>query len=260
MTDQERKAFYHSQAWLRTREAVLARDNHLCQRCLRQGYVTPANTVHHIEELEEAPERALDIDNLESVCPACHNLLHPGKGFGHKDLRKRIVVVLGYPASGKTTYVSRMMGEHDIVLDLDRLVSAMTGREPHDRAGSGMYAVAIADDLMSHVIRDVRAKGYVFDTLWIVRTRLSDEEFHALRAARARLYWLDVDRETCAERLKAQGREDVAEAFDKCDEFMREHGQRIERVRQTPPLPGKSVMSRGGPVGGGSFSARMKIT
>ena len=234
MPTAEHKAFYNSATWQRIREAVLARDNHLCQNCLRQGILTPANVVHHIKKLEDAPNKALDMDNLETICTACHNLVHPDKGFGYKDLRKRINVILGYPGAGKTTYVKNQMGEYDIMLDADILTAAITQREVHDQAGSGEHAFWMANDMMSRAIRDVRTKGYVFDTLWIVRTRPSDEEYHALRAARARLYWLDVNREVCLKRLVTQGREDAAAAFARCDEFMRRYGARVVRI---PPCP-----------------------
>jgi 5-methylcytosine-specific restriction protein A len=230
----EFKAFYNSASWALTRKAVLARDKHLCQTCLQKGILTPASTVHHKVPIEDAPEKALDMDNLETICRACHNLVHPEKSFGYKDLRKRIIVILGYPGAGKTTYVKQRMGDYDIILDVDILTAAITQREVHDRTGSGEHAFWMASDMVSRVIRDVRAKGYVFDTLWIIRTRLSDEEYHALRAARARLYWIDASREVCMERLRAQGREDAAEAFDKCNEFMRRYGAKISRI---PPSP-----------------------
>jgi predicted kinase len=224
------RTFYNSRDWQKTREAVLARDNHLCQRCLKQDILTPANTVHHITELEQAPDRGLDIDNLETICPACHNLVHPNKGFGHKEFKKQINVVLGYPGAGKKEYVRSRMGDYDIILDADILTAAITQREIHDRTGSGEYAFWLANDMMSRTIKDIRAKGYVFDTCWIIRTRPNDEEYHALRAARTKFYWMDASREVCLERLKAQGREDAAEAFDRCDEFMREYGARVTRI------------------------------
>lgn len=81
--------FYKSAAWLKCRAFVLIRDNYLCQTCLRNKRLTPANTVHHKIPLEEAPELALNPDNLESICPSCHNKEHPEKGGGKKEPEKK---------------------------------------------------------------------------------------------------------------------------------------------------------------------------
>ncbi|WP_124728815.1 HNH endonuclease [Staphylospora marina] len=83
------RPFYKSAAWLRCREAVLIRDNHLCQLCLKRGKLTPANTVHHIEHLEDNPDRALEADNLISICATCHNRLHPEKGRKKREEKPR---------------------------------------------------------------------------------------------------------------------------------------------------------------------------
>ncbi|UED78039.1 HNH endonuclease [Brevibacillus sp. DP1.3A] len=85
----ETKPFYRSRAWLKCREYVLLRDNHLCQQCLKKNKLTAANTVHHLKPLDEAPELALDTDNLESICPACHNKEHPEKGSGKREPEKK---------------------------------------------------------------------------------------------------------------------------------------------------------------------------
>ncbi|MDR6227560.1 hypothetical protein [Desmospora profundinema] len=45
-----------------------------------------AGQVH--KHLKDNPDRALEADNLESVCAACHNQLHPEKAGG-KARRKR---------------------------------------------------------------------------------------------------------------------------------------------------------------------------
>ncbi|WP_240436207.1 HNH endonuclease [Brevibacillus laterosporus] len=83
------KPFYNSVAWRKCRAFVLIRDNHLCQPCLKKMKLTFANTVHHIVSLEEAPEMALDPNNLESICPSCHNKEHPEKGSGKKRKSKK---------------------------------------------------------------------------------------------------------------------------------------------------------------------------
>lgn len=81
--DQKSAAFYRSPEWLAVREAVLVRDHGLCQRCLWEGRITPADTVHHIVELREDWSRRLDPANLVSLCQACHNAVH-----GRRDRRR----------------------------------------------------------------------------------------------------------------------------------------------------------------------------
>ncbi|MBP3038074.1 HNH endonuclease [Bacillaceae bacterium Marseille-Q3522] len=74
--DQEARAFYKSTEWKKCRQLALDRDNHLCQQCLRNGELTPADMVHHIKELSDHPELGLVLDNLESLCNSCHNEKH----------------------------------------------------------------------------------------------------------------------------------------------------------------------------------------
>lgn len=78
--DQTARAFYKSVAWQKARELALVRDSYMCQKCLRNKRVTKANVVHHIKELRDYPNLALELDNLESLCHSCHNKEHPEKG------------------------------------------------------------------------------------------------------------------------------------------------------------------------------------
>lgn len=73
-------SFYDSAKWKRKREKILRRDNYMCRECRKYGKLTPAQHVHHIQHLEDRPDLALVDENLESVCIACHNKLHPEKG------------------------------------------------------------------------------------------------------------------------------------------------------------------------------------
>jgi 5-methylcytosine-specific restriction enzyme A len=77
------KAFYTSKRWRRKRRYILQRDGYLCQECRKYGKNTEAKIVHHIQEIEDRPELSMINDNLVSVCPSCHNKIHPEKG-GHK--------------------------------------------------------------------------------------------------------------------------------------------------------------------------------
>lgn len=92
--DKKAKTFYNSTAWLRCRKLALIRDNYLCQKCLKENKITTADMVHHIRSLEDYPELALVLENLESLCNACHNMEHPEKGGGKKKEISKVRVLV----------------------------------------------------------------------------------------------------------------------------------------------------------------------
>jgi 5-methylcytosine-specific restriction enzyme A len=71
--NQQARAFYHSREWERIRQAALARDHYLCQHCLQHNRITRATIVDHIVPIAVDWSRRLDINNLQSLCQACHN-------------------------------------------------------------------------------------------------------------------------------------------------------------------------------------------
>nr|BDD47244.1 HNH endonuclease [Bacillaceae bacterium] len=70
--------FYQCPAWRSLRTRVLVRDNYECQHCKREGKVYKAENVHHIQEVKDRPDLALDrtMKNLISLCIYHHNLIH----------------------------------------------------------------------------------------------------------------------------------------------------------------------------------------
>ncbi|WP_443217487.1 HNH endonuclease [Sporolactobacillus sp. CQH2019] len=64
---------YHTSQWRKLREAVLARDFHLCQECLRHGHIKSASHVDHIKAAVDHPKLFWDMDNLQSLCVSCHS-------------------------------------------------------------------------------------------------------------------------------------------------------------------------------------------
>ncbi len=68
--------FYHSKAWQTLRDIALDRNNYFCQKCLREHIITEAKIVHHFIYADEDFNKALDLDNLMSVCYRCHNKIH----------------------------------------------------------------------------------------------------------------------------------------------------------------------------------------
>lgn len=70
--DQKAATFYKSVAWERVRRQALMRDHGLCQHCLREKHITPADMVHHIKPVRLFWHLRLVLSNLISLCNACH--------------------------------------------------------------------------------------------------------------------------------------------------------------------------------------------
>lgn len=69
-------AFYHSRAWTRIRQSVKARSNGLDELEWSRGHAVQGTLAHHIEPLEDAPDKALDIYNLVWVSAKTHEQIH----------------------------------------------------------------------------------------------------------------------------------------------------------------------------------------
>jgi 5-methylcytosine-specific restriction protein A len=75
--DKEMRVFYTSPAWRELRALKLKR-NPLCEQCYREGRIGPAVIADHILPARENPDGRLDMNNLQSMCRACHNRKHGG--------------------------------------------------------------------------------------------------------------------------------------------------------------------------------------
>lgn len=76
----------YGHAWRQRRADVLARDHFLCQVCLKNGYVTPATAVDHI--INKASGGTDDMDNLQSICHACHKSKTQAESHGGRGGKK----------------------------------------------------------------------------------------------------------------------------------------------------------------------------
>lgn len=79
--------FYKTKEWLQLRQSILDKYHNECQECLKQGKYTEAKNVHHINELKQRPDLALNEyytdsmtgerkRNLIPLCVECHNIQH----------------------------------------------------------------------------------------------------------------------------------------------------------------------------------------
>ena len=72
--------FIKSFVWEKCAEGYMTYVNGLCEECLRQGKIKPAQEVHHKIKLTPAnvnnPEISLNWKNLEALCKECHMKEH----------------------------------------------------------------------------------------------------------------------------------------------------------------------------------------
>lgn len=194
--------FYHSTAWKHMRQEILERDFGLCQRC---GH--DAALVDHIVPSKDDWEHRLDPDNLESLCRDCHRIktkrewMHKHKG-GKRYMQ--INIVCGLPGAGKSTYVQRHLGEHDLVYDYDDLMQALSGLPSRHRNPAVHDYIMSYFDLMLRKLRSEQA----FDNVWIIRT-LPDPRLDSLLTNyhQLRHILIATDPKVCEQRLQARGQE-----------------------------------------------------
>lgn len=63
----------YGRAWKRIRDRYV-KAHPLCERCLKDGRITPVEEVHHIIPLSQGGTHRND--NLMSLCQSCHTKIH----------------------------------------------------------------------------------------------------------------------------------------------------------------------------------------
>ncbi len=114
-------------------------------------------------------------------------------------------IVCGLPGSGKTTYVAEHMVPGDIVYDYDAIKAALTNTDPHANRSLGT-----AHEVTNAIFNLILDRDYSDATMWIIRCALSAGEVDTARQHGAQFIILNVDAETCRNRVNARdGERDI---------------------------------------------------
>ncbi|MFC8387059.1 AAA family ATPase [Nocardia sp. NPDC057272] len=191
--------------------AVLSEYGTLCV-LQRPGCTTIATTADHIVPRSLGGD-PWAIENGRPACRSCNS--SRGNGLGGATPGVRVVVVMGPPASGKSTHVRAHASADDVVIDLDVIASALRGptTDPMHVYPAHVRHVAIAAR-QAAIRRAVRLAEKV--TVWLIHSMPSASQLASYRAEGYELVTVDPGAAVVVERAREQR---PAEALTHVDRY-----------------------------------------
>lgn len=189
MSTPKLRAFYKSRKWdsfvkgLRSERAT-PDGSVICEHCGKPIVKAYDCICHHIKELTDDNVDdvmiSLNPENVMLVHFRCHNEIHKRFGYNGR-LVQHVYIVYGAPCAGKRKWVSEVAENDDIILDIDRLWTAIRSDKcgKYDKPKALISNVFTLRDTMFDMIRVRRGKwhnAYVIGGYPLVgeRERLAD--------------------------------------------------------------------------------------
>lgn len=199
--------FYNSQEWRQLRQMLIAErvnpdDGILYCQHSRKPLLNSFDIVaHHIKPLTMQNVNdysiSLNPDNILLVSQQAHNEIHARFGYC---AQRKVYIVHGAPCSGKTSFVDSIKGNSDLIVDIDNLWEAVTGRRYYKPAALKAAVFAMRDALLE----TVKTRAGKWERCFIIEGL----PYKAERERRsvvygAELIHIDTDEQTCLKRLQA---------------------------------------------------------
>ena len=194
--------FYKDKAWERLlkvlkSERVNEQGQIICAHCGKPIVRKYDCIGHHIIELTEEnftdANISLNPDNIILVHHKCHNIIH--NKLQHS--RRCIYIVYGSPLAGKHTYVSEVMNEGDLVVDLERVWDCVSGG-----AGRSARLNAVAFGVRDYLLDCIKyRRGKWLNAYIIGGYPLISERERLAKELGAELIYINSTKGECLNRL-----------------------------------------------------------
>ena len=223
MSTQKLQRFYKSRKWFNFVECIRIErtgedGNVICEHCGKPITKKYDCIGHHITELTDENVDdvtiSLNTENIALVHFKCHNEIHKRFGYYGATVQK-VYIVYGAPCSGKSSFVSEVAEADDIILDINKLWSAIKADKCNIKPNALKQNVFALRDALLDMIKVRRGRwvnAYVVGgyPLQSERERLAE----TLNADK--LIFIDTPKEICLLRAETDDQKDFINAwFDK---------------------------------------------
>lgn len=156
---------------------------------------------HHIQPLtlQNVNDYSISLNpaNILLVSQRAHNEIHARFGYC---AQRKVYVVHGAPCSGKSSFVNSIKGNSDLVVDIDNLWEAVTGKRYHKPAALKAHVFA----MRAALLETVKTRAGKWERCYIIEGLPFKAERERVRDIYgAELIHIDTDMETCLQRLQA---------------------------------------------------------
>lgn len=201
--------FYTSNEWRKFRQIVIAeridpKDGVLYDEYSGKPIIKSYDIIlHHKIELtmQNVNDRSISLnpDNIMIVSIKSHNEIHNRWGGRIKTYQRKVYYVYGAPCSGKSTFVRENMQVGDLVLDIDRLWSALSGQPEYIKPNE---IKPIVFNTRNAILDGIKTRAGNWQTAWVIEGgALIGDRMRRIETLGAEDIFVDTPKETCLARL-----------------------------------------------------------
>lgn len=165
---------------------------------------------------------SLNPDNIKLVSHRSHNEIHARYGY---TMNKKVYYVYGAPCSGKTSFVQRVKGNSDFVVDIDMIWQAVTGGAMYEKPDALKSVVFGVRDCL---LEKAKTRSGKWERCYIIEGgAIKSDRERRINTVGAEPIFIQATKEDCINRLMCdnrrkevveQWRQYIDEWFDKYTE------------------------------------------
>lgn len=198
--------FYNSEIWRNFRRGLIFKRTNKADGvlyCEHSGKPLVSSfdiVLHHIKPLSMAnvndPAISLNPENIMIVSQTAHNEIH--SRFGYTAQRK-VYYVYGSPCSGKTTFVKKIKGNSDLVVDMDSIWQCISGGERYEKPNA---LKSVAFEVRDKLYEGIKTRSGKWERAYIITGgAIKGIREREIEAFGAEPIFIDTPREECIKRL-----------------------------------------------------------